>query len=80
MLNDAILKRIMGIDTQEDFDELLNILELSEAPLETREEAKRELKAQKPQFCKVDKLPSKELHAEMKDGESDISDMNGFGG
>ena len=79
MLNEAILKRIIGIETQDDFDTLLNILETSEAPLETRNEAIRELKAQHSKFCKVDKLPSKELHAEMKDGESDISDMGGFG-
>ena len=79
MLNEHILKKISTINTKEDYDALLNSLKTSEAPLETREEAIRELKAQKPQFDAVDKLPSKELYAQLKEGESDISDMGGFG-
>lgn len=79
MLNDALLKKIGSISTKEDFDKLLDGFKTSEAPLEIRQEAMRELKAQHPKFDAVDKLPSKELYAELKDGEADISDMGGFG-
>ena len=78
MLNEHILKKINTINTKEDYDALLNSIKTSEAPLETREQAIRDLKAQKPQFDAVDKLPSKELFAQLKDGEADISDMQGF--
>ena len=79
MLNEHILKKISTISTKNAYDELLNSLKTSEAPLEIREEAIRELKAQKPQFDAVDRLPSKELFEQLKDGEEDISDMGGFG-
>lgn len=79
MLSDVVLKTIAKVSSQEEFDDLLNNYDVSEAPLELRSEAKRELKAQHPQFDKVDKLPTAELYQEMKDGESDISDMGGFG-
>jgi hypothetical protein len=79
MLNDATMKTIAKVSTKEDFDILLNRFKTSEAPLDVRQEAMRELKAQHPKFDAIDKLPSKELSTEMKDGEADISDMGGFG-
>lgn len=79
MLNDAILKKIGSISTKEDFDNLLDNLKTSEAPLEIRQEAMRELQARHPKFNVIDRMPSQELSKQIKDGEADISDMGGFG-
>jgi len=78
MLNEHTLKKISTISTKEAYDELLNSLKTSEAQLEIREEAIRELKAQCPQFDEISKLPSKELLAQIKDGEADIDDIGGY--
>lgn len=78
MLSEIVYAKINKVSTQEDFDDLLNDFKLSEAPLDLRNEAIRELKANKPQFDEIDKLPTQDLFDEMKDGESDISDMGGF--
>lgn len=66
------------IDTQEDFDEQLEIYKTSSAPLEMRQEYIKKLKAMYPQFDNSNRLPSKEILQMMRDGEADIDDIGGM--
>jgi len=75
MLNEHIIKAISNVKSKEDYESLVGRFKTSEAPLETREEAIRELEARCPQYVTVDKLPSRELFEELKDGEADIDDI-----
>ena len=70
--------KLEEIETQEDFDEQLYMYQMSSAPLETREEYIKKLKAMFPQFDNSNRLPSKEIFRMMKDGEADIDDIGGF--
>lgn len=63
------------IETQEDFDEKMEIYKTSSAPLETRQEYIQKLKAMYPQFDNSNRLPSREILQMMKDGEADIDDI-----
>ena len=69
--------RLEEIETQEDFDEKMEIYKTSNAPLEMRQEYIQKLKAMYPQFDNSNRLPNKEILQMMKDGEADISDMGG---
>ena len=66
------------IETQEDFDEKMEIYKTSSAPLETRQEYIQKLKAMYPQFDNSNRLPSREILQMMKDGEADIDDIGGM--
>lgn len=63
------------IETQEDFDEKMEIYKTSSAPLEMRQEYIKKLRAMYPEFDNSNRLPSKEIFQMMKDGEADISDI-----
>lgn len=67
--------RLEEIETQEDFDEQMEIYKTSSAPLEMRQEYIKKLQAMYPQFDNSNRLPSKEIFQMMKDGEADISDI-----
>ena len=69
--------RLEEIETQEDFDEQMEIYKTSSAPQETRDEFIKKLKAMFPEFDNSNRLPSKEIFQMMKDGEADISDIGG---
>lgn len=70
--------RIDEVETQQDFNELMQIYETSNAPIEAREQAIARLKARFPQFDTSNRLPTKEVLQMIKDGQSDISDMGGY--
>ena len=67
--------RLEEIETQEDFDEQLEIYQTSSAPLEKRQEYIKKLKAMYPEFDNSNRLPSKEIFKMMKEGEADIDDI-----
>lgn len=67
--------KLEEIETQEDYNEQMEIYKTSSAPLEMREEAIKKLKAMFPEFDNSNRLPSKEIFQMMKDGEADISDI-----
>lgn len=67
--------RLEEIETQEDFDEQMEIYKTSNAPLEMRQEYIKKLRAMYPEFDNSNRLPSKEIFQMMKDGEADISDI-----
>lgn len=70
--------RLEEIETQEDFDEQLEIYKTSNAPLEMRQEYIKKLQAMYPEFDNSNRLPSKEIFQMMKDGEADIDDLGGM--
>lgn len=70
--------RLDEIETQEDFDEQLEIYKTSNAPLEMRQEYIKKLQAMYPEFDNSNRLPSKEIFQMMKDGEADIDDLGGM--
>ena len=70
--------RLEEIETQEDFDEQLEIYKTSNAPLEMRQEYIKKLQAMYPEFDNSNRLPSKEIFQMMKDGEADIDDIGGM--
>lgn len=70
--------RLEEIETQEDFDEKMEIYKTSSAPLEMRQEYIQKLKAMYPQFDNSNRLPSREILQMMKDGEADIDDIGGM--
>ena len=67
--------RLEEIETQEDFDEQMEIYKTSNATLEMRQEYIKKLRAMYPEFDNSNRLPSKEIFQMMKDGEADISDI-----
>ena len=66
------------IETQEDFDEKMEIYKTSSAPLEMRQEYIQKLKAMYPQFDNSNRLPSREILQSIRDGEADIDDIGGM--
>ena len=70
--------RLEESETQEDFDEQLEIYKTSSAPLEKRQEYIKKLQAMYPEFDNSNRLPSKEIFKMMKDGEADIDDLGGM--
>ena len=66
------------IETQEDFDEKMEIYKTSSAPFEMRQEYIKKLQAMYPEFDNSNRLPSKEIFQMMKDGEADIDDIGGM--
>ena len=66
------------IETQEDYNEQLEIYKTSNAPLETRKEYIKKLKSMYPQFDNSNRLPSKEILQSIRDGEADIDDLGGM--
>lgn len=70
--------RLEEIETQEDFDEQLEIYKTSNAHLETRKEYIKKLKSMYPQFDNSNRLPSKEILQSIRDGEADIDDLGGM--
>ena len=70
--------RLDEIETQEDYNEQLEIYKTSSAPLEMRQEYIKKLQAMYPEFDNSNRLPSKEIFQMMKDGEADIDDIGGM--
>ena len=69
--------KLEEIETQEDYNEQMEIYKTSSAPLEQRQEAIKKLRSAFPEFDNSNRLPSKEILQMMRDGEADISDMGG---
>lgn len=69
--------RLEEIETQEDYNEQIEIYKTSSAPLEQRQEAIKKLKAMFPEFDNSNRLPSKDILQMMRDGEADIDDIGG---
>ena len=70
--------RLDEIETQEDFDEQMEIYKTSSAPLEMRQEFIKKLRAMYPEFDNSNRLPSKEILQSIRDGEADIDDLGGM--
>lgn len=70
--------RLDEIETQEDFDEQMEIYKTSSAPLEMRKEYIKKLKAMYQQFDNSNRLLSKEILQSIRDGEADIDDLGGM--
>ena len=70
--------RLDEIETQEDYNEQLEIYKTSSAPFEMRQEYIKKLQAMYPEFDNSNRLPSKEIFQMMKDGEADIDDIGGM--
>ena len=68
--------RLEEIETQEDFDEQMEIYKTSNAPLKMRQEYIKKLRSMYPEFDNSNRLPNKEIFQMMKDGEADIDDIN----
>lgn len=77
MLNEKIIARIKAIETKSEYNELMNIFLLSDAPVEIKTEAIKELKKRHVSFDDERNSTPKEILQMIKDGEADISDMNG---
>lgn len=67
------------IEDSFDFDYMMEQFKTSNAPMNDKDEAVSYLKKQYPQFDVSNHSPSREVVQMIKDGESDISDMGGFG-
>jgi len=65
------------VNSQNEFDEKMNIYKTSSASFEQIENAIRELNRLNPQYSKTEKRDEKILR-EIKEGEADISDIGGF--
>lgn len=79
MISETLKEKIKDeIEDKADFDAMMQRFKMSEAPLETRQEAMNYLKAQYPHFDVKDTLPTKQLLQEIKDGQADIDDINGW--
>ena len=70
--------RLEEIETQEDYNEQMQIYKTSSAPFEMRQEYIKKLQAMYPEFDNSNRLPSKEIFQMMKDGEADIDDIGGM--
>jgi hypothetical protein len=69
------LEAIGAVQSKEDYDNQMTKFMLSPAPQEIKDEAIRMLRATNPQFDTSDKSPSAELDKQIKEGQSDLSDM-----
>lgn len=78
MLNQNIIKRINEIETKSEYDELMNSFVLSDANIEIKQEAIKELKKAHILFDDDRHITPKEVLQMIKDGEADISDINGY--
>lgn len=70
--------RITEVETKEDYLELMQIYETSNAPIDVRAGAINKLKATFPHWDETHHLPTKEVLQMIKEGESDTSDMGGY--
>ena len=77
MLNDFVLKAIEDVNSVQEFNILLNKWNLSDAPVEFKEAAIRELKLKKSTFYINPKVTPKSVLADIAAGAADISDITG---
>jgi replicative DNA helicase len=78
MLNERIKNKILEIETKSEYDDLMNSFVLSDAPLELKQEAIKELKKAHILFDDERHTTPKEVLQMIKDGEADTSDINGY--
>lgn len=75
MLNEKILSRIQEVETKSEYDELMNAFKTSNAPIELKQEAIKELKKAHKYYNDEENIPTKEVLQLIKDSEADISDI-----
>lgn len=75
MLAEGIIKAINKVDSQEEFNLLLDKFKLSSAPLEIREAAIEELKKRKKMFYISEKADLTEVYLDIIAGQADIDDI-----
>lgn len=75
MLNDLILDAIDAVESVQDFNDLLYKWNMSDASQELKDEAIRELKAQKSCFFINPLVTPKSVFEDIKAGEADIDDI-----
>jgi hypothetical protein len=75
VLHQGILNAIKAVKDQNDYDNLVEKWNMSEAPKEIKDEAKRELNLQKSKFCKVSKIATAEQQQKIKEESADIDDI-----
>lgn len=78
MLNEKIKQRINEVETKSEYDDLMNSFALSDAPIELKQEAIKELKKAHILFDDERHTTPKEVLQMIKDGEADTSDINGY--
>ena len=78
MLHEKIKQRINEVETKSEYDDLMNSFELSDAPIELKQEAIKELKKAHILFDDERHTTPKEVLQMIKDGEADTSDINGY--
>jgi len=75
ILGQIILNAIKEVKSKEDYQKLVDKWNMSDAPKEIKDEAKRELNLRKSKFCKVDKLQTEEQAKTISEGSADIDDI-----
>lgn len=75
MLNNVILDAIDAVESVQDFNALLSKWSMSDATQELKDEAIRELKAQKSCFFINPLVTPKSVFEDIKAGEADIDDI-----
>lgn len=75
MLSDVILDAIDAVESVSDFNILLSKWSMSDASQELKDEAIRELKAQKAVFFINPLVTPKSVFEDIKAGEADIDDI-----
>lgn len=75
ILGQIILNAIKEVKSKNDYQKLVDKWNMSDAPKEIKDEAKRELNLQKSKFCEVDKLQTAEQAKTISEGSADIDDI-----
>ena len=75
MLNDLILDAIDAVESVQNFNDLLYKWNMSDASQELKDEAIRELKAQKAVFFIIPLVTPKSVFEDIKAGQADIDDL-----
>ena len=77
-ITERLKNRIANIETKSEYDEVLYSIQMSNAPIETREEAIRYLKAQCSQFDETAHNFREDVIRDIQEGMADIDDIGGY--
>lgn len=77
VLSKNILKAIDKVDSQKEFNKLMEVFKMSDASSDIKEEAIRVLKIKKNVFFIGEKSDHSEVYKEILAGQADIDDLKG---